>query len=129
MSARSQLLETTTTILDWRPITAVGDLIGFCSAQFPSGVIFHDCGVFLKNGHAWASPPGKPQVGRDGTVLRDKDGKKLYSKIIEFSSNAIRNRWSDTVIAALRRDFPDALPPAPDHAAAVEADLQRRPWK
>ena len=68
-------------------------------------------------------------IGADGTVLKDAaTGKVRYVPVVTFTTKAIRNKWSDAVIAALRQQYPDFLPAAQDHAAAVDADLQRRPW-
>lgn len=122
---RSQLLETTA-ILEWKAITK-GSLLGFAKVQFPSGVIFIACGIYTGHGRVWASPAGKPML-RDGVAMRDQDDKIKWEKVVDFASREVRNRWSDTVIAALRRDYPDALPPEQDHAAAVEADFKKRPW-
>ena len=57
-------------ILDWKPRLS-GALRGFADVEFPSGAIFHECGVFEQNGRWWASPAAKPQISREGTVLRD----------------------------------------------------------
>lgn len=87
-----------------------GTLRGFCTVQFPSGAIFHQCSVFEKDGRWWASPAGKPMAGRDGTLLKDEiTGKTRYSPVVSFADKTVRNRWSDQVIAALHAAHPELL--------------------
>jgi hypothetical protein len=96
------------TIVAWKPL-ARGSLLGFATAALPLGMIVHDVAVHRKGDAIWASPPGKPQIGRDGTPIRDSDGKVQYSQIITFSDEAARGRFSDGVLAALRASHPEAL--------------------
>src|SRR6516164_8580831 len=88
-----------------------GSLRGFCRARFPSGLILDEIGIHLaaENGHAWAMPPGRVMIDKDGVALRDKDGKVRYAGLITFSTSLIRNQWSDLVVAAVRAKYPDAL--------------------
>jgi hypothetical protein len=90
-------------ILDWKPRVS-GALRGFADVEFPSGMVFHECGVFEQNGKWWAAPASKPQVGRDGTV---PNGKTKYSQVISFADKARRDLWSKAVIAALRAARPE----------------------
>jgi hypothetical protein len=80
-------------IEDWKPLNK-GRLRGFAKVLLPS---------------AWASPPARPQIGKDGEVLRESSGKTKYSPVIDFASRETRRRWSDMVIEALRASHPDAL--------------------
>jgi hypothetical protein len=57
----------------------------------------------------WASPPSKPTLDRDGVAMKDQRGKIRYSPLIEFTSMAIRDRWSAAVIDAMRAAHPEAL--------------------
>jgi hypothetical protein len=93
-------------ILDWTPRSS-GMLRGFLDVEFPSGLVFHECGVFEQNGKWWASPASKPQVGRDGTVLKEANGKTKYSPVVTFTDKARRELWSNAVIAALRAVRPE----------------------
>ena len=63
----------------------------------------------------WATPAGKPRLGRDGLQMRMQDGKTLWTPIVAFETKAISDRFSAQVIVALRGEFPNALP---DPAAA-----------
>jgi hypothetical protein len=84
-------------------------LRGFARVRMPSGVIFHDVAIHRKDGATWASPASKPMLGRDGTQMRGRDGKALWSPIVSFTTKDVRDRFSEAVITALRESHPDAL--------------------
>ena len=96
------------TISDWKPLTR-GTLRGFATVSMPSGMIVHEIAVYVTNGKAWAKPPSKPMIDRDGRVMLDDAGKRRYSQLFEFASAEIRNRWSESVIVALLAKHPEAL--------------------
>jgi hypothetical protein len=103
---------------DWKPVGR-NTLLGFCRVRLPSGMILSDVAVHTKNGKFWATPAGKPRLGRDGLQMTDPTtGKLQWSPIIAFETKQISDRFSAQVIEALRRGFPDALP---DPAAAEPA--------
>jgi hypothetical protein len=95
-------------ILDWRPMRW-NSLPGFVKIEMPSGLVIADVTVLGGERGAWASPPSKPMLGRDGIALKDQNGKIKYCPIIEFTSKEVRDRFSTGVIQALRREHPDAL--------------------
>ena len=98
----------TITISDWRPLRK-GALRGFASVSMPSGMQLREVSIMQSNGRAWASPPSKPMIDRNGCVMLDDAGKRRYSAIIEFASKETRDRWSAAVIVALREAHPEAL--------------------
>jgi hypothetical protein len=95
-------------VTDWRPLRK-NSLLGFARIEFPSGMIISDVTILNGERGPWASPPSKPQIDRDGSVVRDQNGKIRYSPFIEFTSREVRNRWSATVIEALRVVHPEAF--------------------
>ena len=99
---------TAVVIEEWIQINR-NTLLGFARARMPSGMILHDIGVYYKDGKVWASPAGRPMIGRDGVVMRDGD-KVKYLPVISFSSKQARDGWSAAVLAALREAHPEALP-------------------
>lgn len=117
-------------IKDWKPLRKGNNLLGFAVVEHqPSGMVVGDVTILTGPYGYWASPPSKPMIGADGAVMKDQaTGKIRYVPIISFASKQQRNVWSDMVIAALRQAHPDALE-EPNHAAAVDSDLQRRPWR
>ena len=95
-------------ILDWRALRK-NSLIGFAKAELPSGMVIADVTVLTSEGGAWASPPSKPMIGRDGSVMKDANGKIKYQPIIEFTSKNVRDKFSRAVVEALRAAHPEAL--------------------
>jgi DNA-binding cell septation regulator SpoVG len=77
-------------------------LRGFATVEMASGLIFHDVSVHVGDRGAWAMPPAKPRIGRDGTQMKDANGKGLWTPMIEFTSKSIRDKWSEAVIAAMQ---------------------------
>ena len=95
-------------ITTWTPRES-GSLRGFATAEFPSGAIFHECGIFEQAGKWWAAPASKPMIGRDGMVIKGDNGKPKYSPIVSFSDKTRRDLWSNAVIAALHMAHPELL--------------------
>ena len=95
-------------ISNWKPLRKES-LRGFLTATLPSGMVLHEISVLVSNGKAWASPPSKPMVGRDGKVLVGDNGKPRYAQLIEFTDKATRDRFSAAVLAALLGAHPEAL--------------------
>jgi DNA-binding cell septation regulator SpoVG len=95
-------------IIEWRPLRK-NSLLGFARVGFPSGMVISDVTILSGDRGPWASPPSKPMLDRDGVAMKDQRGKIRYSPLIEFTSKEIRDRWSDTVIEALRSAHPEAF--------------------
>ena len=61
-------------IEDFKPLIR-NSLRGFARVRLPSGMIVDEVSIHVSNGKAWASPPSKPQVGKDGaatTIVSDE---------------------------------------------------------
>jgi hypothetical protein len=98
----------TISVKDFKPIRA-GALRGFADVHLPSGMILHRCSIFAKDDKAWAAPPAKQVVGRDGAVQKTADGKTRYEPTVSFVDRATQERWSSAVIEALRISHPETL--------------------
>ncbi len=96
-------------IRDWRPMRK-GSLLGFAKIEMPSGLILVDVTILSGERGAWASPPSKPMIDRDGIALKDANGKIRYSPVVEFASKQVRERFSAAVVDALRAAHPEAIP-------------------
>jgi hypothetical protein len=96
------------TVENFRSVSA-GALRGFCDVILVSGMILHRCSIFAKEDRVWASPPSKQVIGRDGTVQRNVDGKVRYEPAVSFVDRTTQERWSGSVIEALRDVEPEAL--------------------
>lgn len=97
-------------ILAWLPVPR-NTLLGFAKVEFPSGLIINDVTILSGDRGPWAAPPSKVIAGRDGAIMKDDKGKVRYLPIIEFVSKEARNKWSDSVIEALRAAHPDVFEP------------------
>lgn len=84
-------------------------LRGFARVRMPSGMIIADVAIHVRDGRAWASPPSKPMLDRSGVQMKGNDGKPQWVQLILFTSRELRDRFSDSVVAALRQSHPDAL--------------------
>ena len=116
-------------VLEWSPMNPPrGTLLGFARVGFPSGLILNDVALHANSGKIWASPPSKPWIKGTTVVIDEATSKPKYLPVVDFQTHGVRRAWSEQVIKAMRAAHPDALPPEPDHAGAVEAALQRRPW-
>jgi hypothetical protein len=95
-------------LVEWRPLVK-GSLRGFASVELPSGLQIIDCPVFAGNkGRSWAGLPSKPQLDRDG-IQRFVDGKPAYTPVLAWCDKALRDRWSDAVVALVRQAHPEAF--------------------
>ena len=95
-------------IEEFRPV-AKGALRGWITVMQPSGQRIHDCGLFVRDGRWWVSPPSKPHIGRDGAQLKDPSGKLRWDPVVSFGSRVAAERWASAVLAALRTSHPQVL--------------------
>jgi hypothetical protein len=93
-------------------------LRGFCRVRLPSGLIIHDVAIHQKNGSAWASPPSKAMLTRDGQQMKNNEGKPLWLPTVTFASRETRDKFSDAVPTALRLVHPEVLADARAEATA-----------
>jgi hypothetical protein len=83
---------------------------GFVRVRLPSGMILSDVAIHAgSDNKAWAAPPSKPMIDREGHVLRDPEGKVRYVSIIAFATKEYRGRFSALVVDAVRETHPEAL--------------------
>jgi hypothetical protein len=68
-------------------------------------MLLHDVAVFQKNNSRWAAPPARPQLSKEGAVIRDATtGKPAYSQVIEFGSRESRDAFSKAVVDAVLKN-------------------------
>jgi hypothetical protein len=97
-----------TTIIALREFRS-GSLRAFCGVRLPSGLELYEVTIHVQGGRCWASPPARPQLDKDGRPLRDDRGKIRYTAIVGFALPGLRTRWSDSIVAAVRADYPTVL--------------------
>jgi hypothetical protein len=89
--------------LEWRPVER-NTLRGFAEIKVvPWRLIMDGVAVHERDGRSWVQLPARPQIDKDtGTVVRD--GAKIqYAKVLEFDDREIANRFSDAVVAAVKK--------------------------
>ncbi len=95
------------TLLGWRP-QRQHSLRGFAAIRFWFGLVLHDCPVHVTGDRIWAGLPGKPQIDRDGQVILE-GGKRKYAPVAEIPDRAVRDRFSDAVVALVQAAHPEDL--------------------
>lgn len=94
---------------EFRPVER-NTLRGFARLTVPElGMVLHDVAVHARDGRAWASPPGRPMVGRDGVQMRDAAGKPQFAPTLGFTSRADQDGFSAAVVAVVRARHPEAV--------------------
>jgi hypothetical protein len=83
-------------------------LRGFADVRLPNGLVIYSCPVLFSRGQAWATFPGKPQIGRDGLPIKI-DGKPQYAKVIEWRDRTTADRFSERVVELVRKRDPSAF--------------------
>jgi hypothetical protein len=84
-----------------------GILLGFARVRLPSGMIFHDVGVYHRDDTWWATPASKPRLGKDGVQIKDAAGKGQWQPVVTFASKDLRDKWSSAVIEAMGLAHPE----------------------
>jgi hypothetical protein len=92
-------------LVSWKRITK-GNLRGFATVELPIGLKFVDCPVFVSNGKAWATLPGKPLIDKEGRQKTDVNGKSAYVSILEWRDRALSTAFSDRVVELVRTAHP-----------------------
>ena len=85
-------------LLEWRAMER-NTLRGF--ARVSVGALeITDVTVHVSGDRRWASLPAKPQIDKEGGVIK-KDGKTQYAKVIAWLNKETQDRFSEAVIAAI----------------------------
>jgi hypothetical protein len=77
---------------DWKAVQK-NTLIGFCSLETPSGVIYRQVSVHQQNDSRWIGMPARP--------WQKSDGSTAYVQIIEFRDKAAKDRFQSLALAAI----------------------------
>jgi len=78
-------------------------LKGFARVKISTwGVILEGVAIHSKDGRSWAQLPARPQLDKDGGVIREDDGKVRYAKIMVFDDKRKAWDFSDAVVEAVK---------------------------
>jgi hypothetical protein len=85
-------------------------LFGFVDIAIPE-ITFEiiEATVHQSGDRRWIGLPGKPQLSKEGCVLLDGRGKRLYTPTIKITDKRIGAAFSDRVIERLLERFPNAF--------------------
>jgi hypothetical protein len=98
----------TIALVAWRPLTK-GALRGFALVELPIGLRLIDCPVYVGKNGPFAALPSKPRIDKEGRKRTDPNCTPAYAPVLEWRSRALRDRFSEVVIAATRRMYPGAI--------------------
>jgi hypothetical protein len=97
--------------VEFRPLRK-GSLLGFATVRLGSGLILYDDGVHRQGSRAWCSPPARPWINGDGSLVRDDaTGKVKYAPVVRFATHGVRSSWSRQILAALQEQYPEVIGP------------------
>jgi hypothetical protein len=86
-------------IIDWKPRSADGLLIGHAAVRLAIGLEIRGIPVFNSPGGVWASTPSEPLRDRAGRYLTDSNtGKRRYSNPIKWVGRGLQDEWSREII-------------------------------
>jgi hypothetical protein len=108
-------------VLRWRPVRRANPrstLVGYCDVQLPSGMILRGLSVCASDGTQWIVPPSRLRVDINNVPLGIGDDAR-WDSVIEFRDRRTRDRFCQTVLNALRTDYPDAFGAARSPPVAV----------
>jgi hypothetical protein len=98
----------TLTCTNFRPF-AKNTLKGFAEIHIKDmALVVKDVALHQKNAARWAALPAKPML-KDGTIVKDTEGKGQYVSIIKFTSREARDAFSAAVVAAVLAHSPNAF--------------------
>jgi hypothetical protein len=91
-------------ILNWRPVHRP-PIVGSFDCILGKNLEIRGSRVMQTNGTLWVAFEGKPKIGPDGQALRDARGKVDYATILKWTDRAAADRFRDSVLAAITRQF------------------------
>ncbi len=94
-------------LLEWKPV-ARNSLRGFATIRLGQALRIADVAIHTSHGKRWAQLPAKPVLSADGSVKRDAVGKIQYVPILKWLDRDASDRFSESVIAAVEREYPGA---------------------
>lgn len=100
------------TITACTPVKHGQTQIAFCNVRHRDGMILVDVAIHEGglDGRLWAAPPLRPALDRDGNIVRDPKTQLVKTRqVVSFGSRGLLAEWSDGVIAAIQRQFPEIL--------------------
>jgi hypothetical protein len=83
-------------------------VVGVFDAALPSGMVLRGCRLMCgPAGQRWIAMPSYRQHDRDGKPRVDDRGKQIWVITVDFVDRATRDRCTEQILAALRREHPE----------------------
>lgn len=96
-------------LISWKHVVK-GQLRGFAGVEISSiGLRINDIPIFVGDNGAWAALPSKPELDREGRRKTDINGRAIYAPVAEWRTRELSDRFSEAVVAAVRRAHPGDL--------------------
>jgi hypothetical protein len=97
-------------VVGFKPVRS-NTLYGFVDVALPDlHLVIKEATVHeSKEGKRWVGLPARPQLNKDGCIICDDRGKKLYIPTIQFDDRATYHAFSARVLDALAVAFPHAF--------------------
>ena len=96
-------------VIKFTPVSS-GSMVAYVDIEMPSGMIGRD--FKLMRGPAsefWLAMPAIKETDRDGNPVLNDKGKPRYREFIGFRDRQTRDKFTAAVLAAVRREHPEAL--------------------
>jgi hypothetical protein len=107
--------------------TATGKMLGFFSAELPSGLVIHGLKLMAgSRGDFWIASPSVMKTAASGEPSVDAAGKPVWNNFIEFRSRDVRANFENLLLNALRAAYPRLFEPAPRDTSTDRAPPARR---
>jgi hypothetical protein len=109
-SAKSPPAKTTMKLAKFVPIMTGGSALAYLDIEHPSGLITRDWKLMRgPDGKLWLAAPSVKQTDRDGEPVIGAKGKPLYRNFVDFKDRITRDRFTEQVVALVRREHPDIV--------------------
>jgi hypothetical protein len=84
-----------------------GTIRGFFNVELPSGLIVNDWKLMLgPGGKRWIALPSVKALDAAGHPILARGGKAIWNQLVEFRDRAVRERFEQQILAALRQSQP-----------------------
>lgn len=98
-------------VTEWRPaVPFYGKLVGWVTVRYGDLNLFN-ISIHLIDGRLIVAPNRSIEPTGPNSYEKRPDGSPLWRQCIGFRTRAVRDVFSDTVIAAWAAAFPEAVPP------------------
>jgi DNA-binding cell septation regulator SpoVG len=98
-------------VLKWPPHrNPAGTMLGFISAELPSGMIIHGMKLMVgPKGARWIAMPSEKRLDQERRPVIGEDGKPVYNHFVDFRDKRAREKFRDPILDAIRAEHPEVF--------------------